>query len=208
MRSPNVISDDDLKSYAEAHLQYEINMLTMSVSILAYLGTHNNSSPIPWLINNGILNTFAMHARNLIDFLYSRSKGKDFSTDIIIQDYVTEEDISLYLKPITPLLEEALIKANKQVAHLSMDRINYERAGKEWKFIDVMGHIRAAFSSIALHIPATKMNPELREKLSATKVALPKVEIVEIISPSGNQTGISFALVERHESQPSNAISA
>lgn len=194
MRHPNVLSDDELKKYAEAHLQYEVNMLTMSVGILAYLGTHNNTSPIPWVINNGILNTFAMHARSLIDFLYSRSKGRDYPTDIIIQDYVSEPDISQHLIPISPLLEEALIKANKQVAHLSIERIEYERAGKEWKFVEVISHIRKAFSSIAPYIPAAKMSLELREMLSATVVKVPKVKIEELHSQSGQQTGISFSL--------------
>jgi hypothetical protein len=208
MRPPNVLSENDLKSYADEHLQYEVNMLTMSVGILAYLGIHNNTSPIPWVINNGILNTCAMHARNLIDFLYSRSKGRDFPTDIIIQDYVTEDDISRYLVPISPLLDEALTKANKQVAHLSVERIDYERAGKEWKFVDVMGHIRKAFASIAPHIPPTKMSPELREKLSQTVVAVPVVEIVELKSVNGEQIGVSFSLRDKRGPSPENKNSA
>jgi adenine-specific DNA-methyltransferase len=72
-------------------LQYEINMLTMSVGILAYLGTHNNTSPIPWVINNGILNTFAIHARNLIDFLYSRSKKMFQRQRIVVRRLLTRK---------------------------------------------------------------------------------------------------------------------
>ena len=208
MRPPNVLTDNELKDYAETHLRYEINMLTMSVAILAYLGTHNNRSPIPWVLNNGILNTFSIHARNLIDFLYSRSKGKDRATDIIIQDYVDDSAITQHLRPITPLLEEVLIKANKQVAHLTMERIDYEKAGKEWKFRDVIGHIRLAFSTIAPHIPVARMSPEFRGELSASKLPVPQVEIVELFTPNGRQSGVSLALRERVEPEANNATTA
>jgi len=196
MRLPNFLADDELKNYAETHLQYEVNMLSLSVSVLASLARRANTSPLPWLLSNGILNTFAIHARNLIDFLYSRSRGRDYPTDIIIQDYVGDNEISLHLRPISPLLEKALIKANKQVAHLSMDRIEYERLGKEWRYIEVMGHIRDAFASIAPYVPAAKMSSELRGKLSATSVAIPLVDITSTNSSNG-QVGIAFSLRER-----------
>lgn len=208
MKYPHSLSDDDLKDYAEKHLQDEVEMLTWSVGILAFLAKKKNVSPLPWALSNGVLNTFAIHARNLIEFLYSRLKGKDFTTDIIIQDYVDERDISLHLITISPLLEEALIKANKQVAHLSMERIDYERLGKRWKFIEVIGHIRHAFASIAPYIPSQKMSKKLRDKLSASSVEVPVVDIITTNLPCGQQIGICFSLREKQETLSKGGASA
>jgi hypothetical protein len=194
MKTPYSLPDDNLKDYAEKHLQYEVDMLTWSAGILAFLAKQNNAGQLPWAINNGLLNTFAVHARNLIYFLYSRSKGKDYSTDLILQDYVDESDISSHLTPISPLLEEALIKANKQVAHLSMERIDYETTGKHWKFIEVTEHIRQSFASIIPYIPALKMNSELREKLSIPNVTIPVVDITMKNAPNGHPIGVCFSL--------------
>ena len=71
--------------------------------------------------------------RNLIDFLYSRSKRKDKPTDIVIEDYADEATIAQHLLPITPLLDSAIIKAHKQVAHITKERVDFEREGKEWR---------------------------------------------------------------------------
>jgi hypothetical protein len=194
MKLPNRLPDDDLKDYAEKHLQYEVDMLTWSAGILAFLARQNNKGYLSWTINNGLLNTFAIHARNLIDFLYSRSRGKDYPTDIIIQDYASDSDVSSHLIGISPLLEEALIKANKQVAHLSMERIDYENTGKEWKFIEVSKHIRQSLASIAPYIPASKMSLGLREKLSVSDIKIPVVDITVKDAPNGHPIGVSFSL--------------
>ena len=193
MKSPHTLSDEELRDYAELHLLYEIEMLTWSVGILAFLAKRKDVKFIPWALNNGVLNTFSMHARNLIEFLYSRSKGKDYPTDIIIQDYAEESDISSHLATITPLLEEALIKANKQVAHLSMERIDYEKAGKEWKFIELMSQIQYAFSSIAPFISDQKMSKELKDRLSLKHVRVPVIDVTTTLSPNGRENGICLS---------------
>jgi hypothetical protein len=193
MKPPNSLSDSDLKNYAEEHLQYEVEMLTWSAGILASLVQRKNLNPLPWAINNGLLNTFAIHARNLTDFLYSRSKGKDSPTDIIIQDYVDMEDITGHLIPISPILEEVKIKANKQVAHLTMERINYEKLGKQWNFIEILRQIKGAFASITPYIPSQKMSKKLKEILSASSFKIPIIDIADTELPNGRENGICFS---------------
>jgi len=74
MKPPNSLSDIQLLQYADEHLQYEIDMLIWSAGILAFLAKHTGEGYLPWAINNGLLNSYALHARNLINFLYSQSK--------------------------------------------------------------------------------------------------------------------------------------
>jgi hypothetical protein len=194
MKLPYSLSDDDLRNYADIHLQYEIDMLTWSGGILESLVEKKKANLLSQALYNGILNTFASHARNLIDFLYSRINNKDRRNDIIIQDYVDEEYVSIHLVPISPLLEETLIKASKQVAHLSMERISYEkdRKQKQWKCIEILAHIRHAFASIAPYIPDHKMSKKLRDELSASSVEVLIVDITTTNLPFGQHFGISF----------------
>lgn len=194
MKSPHSLTDDELKAYADEHLQYEVDMLIWSAGVLAFLTAYRDKGYLPWAINNGLLNTFAVHARNLIDFLYSRSRGKDLATDIVIEDYVDESTVAKALPAISPLLEEVLTKANKQAAHLTRERIEYEKGGKEWKFIEVVKHVLQALASIAPHIPSSRISDGLRQKLSRTQVEIPIVDISLKNAPDGHPVGVCLLL--------------
>lgn len=194
MRPPNSLTDDELKAYAEEHLQYEVDMLTWSAGVLTSLAIYKDKGPLPLVITNGLLNTFAVHARNLIDFLYSGSGNKDFPTDIIIEDYVDTATLAQALPEISPLLEEAKKKAHKQVAHLTRERMEYEKAGKEWTFIEIAQHIRQALASIAPYIPNARISDNLKRKISSRELEIPKVDISLKNAPDGRPIGVCFTL--------------
>jgi len=208
MKSPHSLSDSELLHYADKHIKYEIDMLTSSAGILAFLAVHKAEGFLPWAVNNGLLNSFALHARNLVNFLYSRSKRKDFKTDIVLEDYVDADTITNYLPAISPLLEEALTKANKQAAHLSMERIQYERAGKEWMFIELSKQILKVFASIAPNIPDSKISDTLRQKLTKSGFRIPAVDISIGKSQSGDPISISFSLRISQDGKKIEGVSA
>jgi len=203
VKPPHSLTDGELKAYAEEHLQYEVDMLTWAAGTLAFFAPHKDKGLIPWTINNALVESFASHARNLIDFLYSRSCRKDYDTDIVIQDYVAADVLAEVLPEISTLLYEALIKANKQVAHLTLDRIKYEKAGKEWEFIEIVRHIYQAFASIAPHIPNSKISDELRQKLSKTQVVIHIVDVSIINAPDSRPIGVSLSFRQANEIAPS-----
>ena len=60
MKSPNSLSDSHLLQYADEHLQYEIDMLIWSAGVLAFLEQHRGEGYLPWAINNGLLNSYAL----------------------------------------------------------------------------------------------------------------------------------------------------
>ena len=194
MEHPNSLSDSELLQYADENLQYEIDMLTWSAGLLAFLASNKTKGHLPWVINNGLLNSFALHARNLVNFLHSWSKGKDFPADIVLEDFVDAATIASYPPVISPLLEEVLTKANKQVAHLSMERIQYEQTGKEWMFIEIAKQILKAFASIAPHIPSSRLSDSLRQKLTRSDFRIPIVDISTAKLPSGAHTSVTFSL--------------
>jgi hypothetical protein len=208
MKPPNSLSDSELKQYADEHLQYEIDMLIWSAGVLAFLAAKKAEGYLPWAINNGLLNTYSLHARNLINFLYSRSKRTDYPTDIVLEDYVDANVITNSLPAITSHLEEALFKANKQAAHLSMDRIQYEQSGKEWGFIELSKQILVAFAAIAPHIPSGRISDSLRRKLTQSDFHIPIVDIEIGQSESGDSVSVTFSLRISRDGKAIEGISA
>jgi hypothetical protein len=158
MKLPNSLSDQELLTYADEHIDYEINMLVRTVAIMGSLVAVVEKGDIAKTCNNAFLSSFSMHARNLIDFLYLRSLRKDRPTDIIVQDYIDEISLVNHLPPITPLLEQTKTKADKQVAHLTFDRIAYEKSGKGWNFVQIATDIMKAFRAIAPVFPEARVS--------------------------------------------------
>lgn len=206
MKPPNTLTDAELLKYADEHLQYEVEMLTWLSGIMAFLAIHKEEGYLPWAMNNGLLNSYALHVRNLINFLFSRSKRKDFPTDIIIEDYIDSRINVSSLITLSPLLEEALTKASKQVAHLSVERIKYEQAGKEWKFLELYKQIRASLALIVPHIPNSRISGSLRQKLLQSEVHIPIVDTNINKSPGGDCVGATFTLRMGSDGRPIQGI--
>jgi hypothetical protein len=199
MKPPNALSDGELRSYAEEHLRYEMDMLIWSAGILVTLATIKEKGQLPWALNNSVLESFSIHARNLIDFLYSGSRNKDRATDIVVEDYVDQGALSAHLPPITRLLEESITKANKQVAHLTKERIDYEKAGKAWSVTQVAQQTVAAFNAIAPHFPSSRVSDKLRHQISQASLRIPSVRSVVVANDQGRSVGVELTLVLLNE---------
>jgi hypothetical protein len=192
MKLPRSLSDGELRDYADHHLKYEIEMLVWASGIMATLGTFREEGPLAWACNNALLNTFALHSRNLIDFLYLGASDKGRATDVIVQDYVDQKTLSKYLPPITPLLQQAKKKADKQAAHLTTDRIQYAKSGKGWKFIEIAKDIMKAFRAIAPVLPENRVSDPLKRRISQSDLFIPQVAINVTRSVEGWPIGITF----------------
>lgn len=192
MKPPHTLTDSALVDYADDHLQYEFDMLAFSTGILVSLASNNKDGFLSMTIKNGLLNSYSLHARNLINFLFSHSQGHDRPTDIIIEDYLEKGDLVRSYISISPLLDEALIKSNKQVAHLTMERIQYEQAGKEWKFIELNKQIYKALNMIIPHVPENRLSKDLRQKFCQNSFHFPIVDIDAVNSRRIDR--VSFSL--------------
>lgn len=111
---------------------------------------------------NALLETFAIHSRNLIDFLFPPLKA--YKTDVTIKDYM--DDPGNQQIPECPgILEEARTKAHKQVAHLTTDRISYEITGKEWDFLEIYNVIIDQLNAYKPLIAPSRLSPDVTERL-------------------------------------------
>lgn len=94
---------------------------------------------------NIALESFVVHSRNLFDFFYSEKKYPD---DISVYDYLKRKKDFNKEKSKKRNLENLTNKANKQVAHLTYSRNNYNKINKGWlinKIVDNMNITITAF---------------------------------------------------------------
>ncbi|MFH1656446.1 MAG: HIT family protein [Candidatus Nealsonbacteria bacterium] len=118
----------------EGVVRYEIQMFRETCSRIA-CPSFNSLKQIE---RNLLIESLAIHTRVLMDFFYGSRK----LDDIIAQDLLSENDNWEKLRlPITQTLEIAKRKANKQLAHLSLSRIEMKRKGKKsWEdFVEIWG---------------------------------------------------------------------
>jgi hypothetical protein len=96
------------------HLGYEIDMLVAMATVLAKLPQG--------AVRNACVESFGMHSRNLIDFLYpSPNRRPD---DVTAEDYVDRAQAWEKARGRMPRkLQRAKVRANEQIAHLT--RLRY-----------------------------------------------------------------------------------
>ena len=81
---------------------------------------------------------FAIHLRNVIDFLYT----KPYPTDVVAADFLPVGEWEQIRPAITNSLEVARIRANKEIAHLTTDRIPGTPPEKQWDCSGLVTEIR------------------------------------------------------------------
>jgi len=163
------LTDEVALQYSELHICYELDMLQWSTVALLNMNPDPGGN-VPSLIfsKNALLETFAIHSRNLIDFLYPPNKVR--KTDVTIKDYINDK-ANLKIPECQKPLDEARTKANKQVAHLTTDRIDYEITGKEWGFLDIYNAIIDQFTAYKPHLVASRISPMVIERLKKIQIA-------------------------------------
>lgn len=125
-------TSDELKE-ASNHLQYEYWMLNSLAQAIAS-GISNQG----WL-TNALLESFVIHVRGLMDFLYNDKPQKD---DVVAQDYFASlDEWKKHRPPLSEILEKAKRRAGKEIAHLTYARLDVTPDIKPWSFIDITNEI-------------------------------------------------------------------
>lgn len=117
----------------------------------------DKASAPPSFDKNSKIETCVLHLRNLIEFFYP---NKPQDTDVIARDYAHAWDSE---RPeIIPVLKEARVRANKEMAHLTSDRKSGQPPGKEWE----LGKISAALQPVVERfLGVTKLPEEVTKQL-------------------------------------------
>jgi hypothetical protein len=146
-------SDRELQAFATEHLDYELGMLAGLTKRLQGVLEHDGEAGKPdleWLdreTRNAQVESFAIHARLLLDFFYPSEKPRD--DDVLAKHFV---DGAWRPPALTPALSELRQRVGKGVAHLTYSRLNVTEEGKQWLYTDIcsdFGHVVRAFAAAA-----------------------------------------------------------
>ena len=114
---------------ALVHIKYELNMLILVANGLASRIFGKSA------MNNSVVESFAIHSRNLIDFLWADKPNNDH---VIAEDYFQDPGYWTKIRPAIPdILKKARIRAHKEIAHISYDRIKVKKDEKPWYFVSI-----------------------------------------------------------------------
>jgi len=109
-------------------------------------------------INNALIESFGIHVRNLIDFLYVENPRSD---NVCASDFFPCKEDWFKLRPqLTPLLEKAKKRANKELSHLTYTRINVTPEEKKWDFIKVYQDMSCVFDFFIENVDKGLLNSD------------------------------------------------
>lgn len=144
---PN-LSDQELQKYSYEHVRYELWMFLRLGQYLTEAPPSKGEQEV--VIHNAVIESFVIHLRNLIAFLYSvRVQTKD----VIAADYFRDPS-DWYKKrpPISRELRVARERSHKEVIHLTTERISGASPQKRWPVATLVREIKSLmglFASLA-----------------------------------------------------------
>ncbi len=137
-------NEEELQKASE-HLFYEIWMFTSLAKGMAS-GIFNEG-----IINNALLESFTVHARILLDFLFAEKPKED---DVIAEDYFSSPDEWSNIREIkSEQLKNIHARVGKEIAHLTYVRQTISPELKGWRFLEIANEINSVFNSFRAHVP-------------------------------------------------------
>ena len=156
-------SDSYLLAFSAEHVAYEIDMFFGMAEVLTRPSVIGAVSPAEATrLNNALIEVFAIHLRNLIDFLYLERPQQ---TDVVAADFFATGAWEAAKPPITISLDAARVRANKEVAHLTSKRIAGAPPEKAWDPRALVAEIRPLLQLVVANAEATRLSPGVAEAI-------------------------------------------
>jgi hypothetical protein len=120
------------------HIFYEIMMMQGCATVLGH-GIFESG-----IVRHAIMNSFTIHARNIIYFLYPpQNKQQD---DMDAQDFVKHGIVWADIRPEkSELLKQINFRVGKEIAHLTYERTKITAEDKAWTHVQINKEIREVF---------------------------------------------------------------
>jgi len=134
---------------ASEDLYYEYAMMCGVAALLA------NPNLPESVTNNALLESFAVHARSLLQFLYIDKPFRD--DDVVAVDFVPNWPNGRIAR--TSLLETVDFRVGKEVAHLTYSRANVKPECKSWHHKMISDEIRDTFRVFLSRVPDRLLGP-------------------------------------------------
>jgi hypothetical protein len=167
---PVPLSDAKLLEYSKEHVVYEWSSL---INAAASLGNLSEEFPrCAWvghalhqgqerMLTNFLLESFAVHLRNLIDFV--DHSETPYETDVVAADFY--EEPRRWQVTLPPALALARTQAHKQIAHLTTDRPFGDDGRKKWHIRECVGSIHELLVRFATGAAPARLHPSFLTEL-------------------------------------------
>lgn len=131
-------TDDYLLDYSQNHVYYEFDMfLWLGRTFGPTTQLRAPTEPDVQRLNNLVIEGFAIHLRNVLDFFYvDVLRRGPRPTDVVAADFLEPGDWQC-IRPALPdagLLRTASFRADKEIAHLTTDRKPSNAEDRGWDF--------------------------------------------------------------------------
>jgi hypothetical protein len=148
-------TQQELQEFADEHLFYEIWMLCETADRLM------NRKYQDTVAKNAYIESFVIHSRNLLDFLYDVGGRED---DVHASDYQNTT-------PWNPPPKDTILdtwyptRMNKHLAHMTYKRLTVPAADRNWPVKDIFPSIKVVLEAFFKWVLPTNVGPKLRQEI-------------------------------------------
>ena len=138
------------------HLVYEIQMLNANAQVLSTFRA-DPSEDKDRIIQNALIESFAVHARSLLEFLFPETPRPD---DVVADDFFDDpSDWHKRRPPMTDLLKTVRRRVGQEVAHLTYARAAITDEQRKWPFVEITVDIDSEIREFANLLPVDLIKP-------------------------------------------------
>ena len=154
-------SNEDLFSYSHDHVYYEVKMFFAMIELVSspdpeFFLFIAKTEAVGW-IPNALTESMVTHLRNLIDFLFNKAGA----TDVVAEDFCDPGTWKSARPPLSARLRDCRIRANKEIAHLTTDRL----LGNPWEPKLVVDEVRPIIELFLSKAKASALSPRVASAL-------------------------------------------
>lgn len=143
---------DELRAISE-HLNYEVGMF---MTLARALGTDVFEDGA---INNAVLESFTVHARVLLCFLFDDFPKDD---DAVADDFLSGQDWAAIRGEVPAALVVTRKRVGKEIAHLTYARLAVTAESKQWAFLEIADAMERVIQRFLAAVPKEVLGPSWR----------------------------------------------
>jgi hypothetical protein len=159
-------SADRLRRFADQHLLYEAGML---YEVTGKLMNGHHADDL--VVQNALLESFGVHNRSLIDFLWLDRPMWD--TDAIASDWIE----GWQAPEMSERLERVKDRVGKEMVHLSYNRLDVPEDEKGWIVLGIGPEVLGAFGKFATEVPEDLVPEGWRDRAYFATGMVPAVKL-------------------------------
>jgi hypothetical protein len=156
-------SRNELVENSREHLQHEIGMLFGTALLFPQLGTQSDD-----VLRNAVVESFAIHLRNIIAFLYEKPKRQE---GLVAEHYV--RDVQAWRTARGPqgaLLKKARSRADREIAHLTTRRFFGNPPEKRWEAVLILRVVTPLLRTFRAHAQEDRIHPQVLQLIDLIRI--------------------------------------